>query len=110
MSLSLDRPVPVVSFSKYPPQGVPIGSHAFVLKMTPEALDELAAQLATQQVGALQNPNALNGRSNDKKKKDDKPVMQLVVGESGQVRYTHRIPMERDCTRSYQPCASSLTH
>lgn len=93
MSLSIDRPVPVVPFSKYPPPGVPIGAHAFVLKMTPEALDELAAQLATQQASALQAPSSLSSRPIEKKKKEEKPLMQLVVGETGQVRSSHLIPL-----------------
>ena len=75
--------------ARYPPPGVPIGSHAFVLKMTPEALEQLSAQLAAQQpatASSSQVSRPSNGRNTvEKSKKNEKPLMQLIVGEAGQV-------------------------
>ena len=112
MSLSVERAVSILPLGQYPPPGVPIGTHAFVLKMTPEALQELANQLAAQQpAGAAATTSAIgtapgssqstkpgqSRQSGETQKKNEKPLMQLVVSESGQVSPTRSIA---HCRRS----------
>ncbi|CCA67605.1 hypothetical protein PIIN_01433 [Serendipita indica DSM 11827] len=97
MTLSVDRAVPILPMGQYPPPGVPIGTHAFMLKMTPEALQELANQLAAHQPAAATTSTAGTGpgsahsnrprQSGESQKKHDKPLMQLVVSESGQPQF-----------------------
>jgi hypothetical protein len=93
MQVSTERPVPILPMSKYRPVGVPIGTHAFVLKMTPEALEQLSAQLAAQQpatASGSQASRSSNPRNlSEKPKKNENPLMQLIVGDGGQVGDLH---------------------
>ncbi|KAG8751843.1 hypothetical protein FRC14_007574, partial [Serendipita sp. 396] len=82
--------------AQFPPSGMPIGPQAFVLKMTPEALELLAAQLATQQqttpssittasVGPSQSTKFSNGKTGSETQKNlENSLMQLVIGDAGQ--------------------------
>ncbi|KIM31274.1 hypothetical protein M408DRAFT_21335 [Serendipita vermifera MAFF 305830] len=91
MQLSTEQPVSILPMARFPPAGVPIGSHAFVLKMTPEALEQLSAQLAAQQPATApssQVSRSSNARNTlEKSKKNEKPLMQLVVGDGGQPQF-----------------------
>ncbi|PVF99404.1 hypothetical protein CPB86DRAFT_703425 [Serendipita vermifera] len=87
MTLSTERPISILPMAKYPPQGVPIGSHAFVLKMTPEALEQLSQQLAAQQGATASGSSSTKLSSNktapEKSKRNEKSLMQLVVNDDG---------------------------
>lgn len=89
MTLPSDGLVSILPLDKFQPQGTPIGQHAFFLKMTPEALEQLSIQVASQQEATAREIEELkrhNGRyAPDIGKKNQKPLMQLVVGENGQV-------------------------
>lgn len=87
--LPTDGPVSILPLARFQPQGVPIGQHAFFLKMTPEALEQLSIQVATQHEATAREIDEFQ-RSNgkmvpDSSKKKDKSLMQLIVGENGQV-------------------------
>jgi hypothetical protein len=96
MQVSTERPVPILPISKHRPVGVPIGTHAFVLKMTPEALEQLSAQLAAQQPATASGSQAAKPSNSrnlpEKPKKNEKHLMQLIVGEGSQVRDPPRFP------------------
>jgi hypothetical protein len=89
MTLSTEGPISILPMAKYPPPGVPIGSHAFVLKMTPEALEQLSEQLAAQQGATASGSSSTKPPSNrtapEKNKRVDKSLMQLVINDEGQV-------------------------
>jgi len=57
--------------------------------MTPEALEQLSIQLAAQQPATAPGSQASKSsnprNASEKVKKNDKPLMQLVVGDGGQV-------------------------
>jgi hypothetical protein len=87
--LPTDGPVSILPLASFQPQGVPLGQHAFFLKMTPEALEQLSIQVAAQHEATAREIDEFQ-RSNgktvpDSSKKKDKSLMQLIVGENGQV-------------------------
>ncbi len=107
MQLSTERPVSILPMARYPPIGAPIGTHALILKMTPEALEMLSAQLAQQQPATASSSqpsrpsNSKNGP--EKPKKNEKALMQLIVGDGGQVSPSPPLCSHFACSTISQP-------